>query len=43
MVLSLALAAQNIWDDPNPLPKEVVQALDAGWEIVRGISGRYWH
>jgi aflatoxin B1 aldehyde reductase len=33
----------KLLDDPNPLPEEVVQALDAGWEIVRGISGRYWH
>ena len=29
--------------EKGPLPEEVVQALDAGWEKTRGISGRYWH
>jgi aflatoxin B1 aldehyde reductase len=33
----------KLLDDPNPLPDEVVQALDAGWEKVKGISGKYWH
>jgi aflatoxin B1 aldehyde reductase len=33
----------KILDDPNPLPEEVVKALNDGWERVRGISGRYWH
>ncbi|KAG9232483.1 NADP-dependent oxidoreductase domain-containing protein [Amylocarpus encephaloides] len=30
-------------DDPNPLPEDVLQALDAGWERVKGISNKYWH
>jgi aflatoxin B1 aldehyde reductase len=33
----------KLLDDPNPLPDEVVQALDEGWEKVKGISGKYWH
>ncbi len=33
----------KLLDDPNPLPEEVLNALDAGWERVKGISGRYWH
>ncbi|KAL2069072.1 hypothetical protein VTL71DRAFT_15410 [Oculimacula yallundae] len=33
----------KLLDDPNPLPQEVVEALDQGWEKVKGISGRYWH
>ncbi|KAF8854382.1 Aldo/keto reductase [Acephala macrosclerotiorum] len=33
----------KLLDDPNPLPEEVIEALDAGWEKVKGISGKYWH
>jgi hypothetical protein len=33
----------KLLDNPDPLPEEVVQVLDAGWEKVKGISGRYWH
>jgi aflatoxin B1 aldehyde reductase len=33
----------KLLDDPNRLSEEVVQALDAGWEKVKGISGQYWH
>ena len=29
--------------EKGPLPDDVVKAFDKGWEIVRGISGRYWH
>ncbi|TVY85346.1 Aflatoxin B1 aldehyde reductase member [Lachnellula suecica] len=30
-------------DDPNPLPEDVVQALNDGWAKVKAISGQYWH
>ncbi|CZS98637.1 related to potassium channel beta subunit protein [Rhynchosporium graminicola] len=30
-------------DNQEPLPEEVVKALDEGWEKVKGISGKYWH
>ncbi|KAE8448757.1 hypothetical protein EG329_008973 [Mollisiaceae sp. DMI_Dod_QoI] len=33
----------KLLDDPNPLPEEVVQALDAGWAKVKSVSGKYWH
>jgi len=33
----------RLLDDERPLPEEVLRALDAGWERVKGISGRYWH
>jgi aflatoxin B1 aldehyde reductase len=33
----------KLLDDPNLLPEEVVQALDAGCENVKGVSGKYWH
>lgn len=29
----------KLLDDPNLLPEEVLQALDAGWEKLKGISG----
>ncbi|KAK5130704.1 hypothetical protein LTR08_001734 [Meristemomyces frigidus] len=29
--------------EKGPLPEEVVQALDKGWEGCKGISIRYWH
>ncbi|KAI7156646.1 Aldo/keto reductase [Hortaea werneckii] len=35
---------QNLIDlEKGPLPGEVVQALDRGWEGCKGISIRYWH
>jgi aflatoxin B1 aldehyde reductase len=35
---------ENLVDlEKGPLPEEVVQALDAGWEKTRAVSGRYWH
>lgn len=35
---------QNMIDlEKNPLPEEVVKALDEGWERVKGLAGRYWH
>ncbi|EPE30579.1 NAD(P)-linked oxidoreductase [Glarea lozoyensis ATCC 20868] len=30
-------------DDPNPLPEDILQALDAGWDRVKGISNKYFH
>lgn len=27
----------------GPLPKEVVDALNQGWEIIRGKELLYWH
>ncbi|PBP22354.1 Aldo/keto reductase [Diplocarpon rosae] len=33
----------RLLDDGRPLPPAVVEALDAGWEKVKGISGKYWH
>lgn len=29
--------------EKGPLPDDVVQALDQGWEGCKGISLRYWH
>ena len=29
--------------DKGPLPTEVVEALDKGWEGCKGISIRYYH
>ncbi|THX18513.1 Aldo/keto reductase [Aureobasidium pullulans] len=29
--------------EKGPLPTDVVEALDKGWELCKGISGRYWH
>ncbi len=29
--------------EKEPLPKEIVQALDVGWEGCKGVSIRYWH
>ena len=29
--------------DQGPLPEEVVQALDAGWQRVRGKELKFWH
>jgi aflatoxin B1 aldehyde reductase len=29
--------------DKGPLPEEVVQALDAGWQRVRGMELKFWH
>lgn len=35
---------ENMVDfEKGPLPDEVVQALDAGWDRCKGISIRYWH
>jgi len=35
---------ENLVDlEKGPLPEEVVQALDKGWEGCKGISIRYWH
>lgn len=35
---------ENLVDlEKGPLPDEVVQALDAGWEKTKAVSGRYWH
>lgn len=35
---------QNLKDfEKGPLPDDVVQALDQGWDRVKGISSRYWH
>ncbi|KAL9053106.1 MAG: hypothetical protein Q9162_004970 [Coniocarpon cinnabarinum] len=35
---------QNLVDlEKGPLPDDIVKALDAGWEKVRGITIRYWH
>ena len=35
---------ENLVDlEKGPLPDEVVQALDAGWEKTRATAGRYWH
>ena len=35
---------QNLADlEKGPLPENVLQALDAGWLKVRGISLKYWH
>ncbi|KAK4543023.1 hypothetical protein LTR36_006021 [Oleoguttula mirabilis] len=35
---------ENMVDlEKDPLPEEVVQALDKGWEGCKGISIRYWH
>ncbi|KAI7537727.1 hypothetical protein KC317_g18015 [Hortaea werneckii] len=35
---------QNLIDlEKGPLPDEVVQALDRGWEGCKGISIKYWH
>ncbi|KAI6941567.1 hypothetical protein KC355_g15530 [Hortaea werneckii] len=35
---------QNLIDlEKGPLPDEVVEALDRGWEGCKGISIKYWH
>ncbi|EON61190.1 hypothetical protein W97_00402 [Coniosporium apollinis CBS 100218] len=35
---------ENLADmEKGPLPEEVLQALDAGWERERGEAGSYWH
>ncbi|KAH8703402.1 NADP-dependent oxidoreductase domain-containing protein [Talaromyces proteolyticus] len=35
---------QNILDlEGGPLPDEVITALDRAWELVRPLTGRYWH
>jgi len=35
---------ENMVDlEKGPLPEDVVQALDNGWEGCKGISIRYWH
>ena len=35
---------ENMLDlEKGPLPEDVVRALDAAWERVRGLSWRYWH
>lgn len=35
---------ENMVDlEKGPLPDEIVQALDKGWEGCKGISIRYWH
>ena len=30
-------------EDQRSLPTDIITALDAGWERVKAISGRYWH
>lgn len=30
-------------DDERALPDDVLKAFDAGWERVKGVSGKYWH
>lgn len=30
-------------DDEKELPKEVLEALDEGWKVVKGVSAKYWH
>jgi aflatoxin B1 aldehyde reductase len=30
-------------EDQRSLPTDIIAALDAGWERVKAISGRYWH
>ncbi|KAH0530814.1 hypothetical protein TsFJ059_005397 [Trichoderma semiorbis] len=35
---------QNILDlEKGPLPEDVITALDKAWELVRPITGKYWH
>ena len=35
---------ENMVDlEKGPLPQDILDALDAGWEKARGISIRYWH
>ncbi len=35
---------QNLVDcEKGPLPEEVVQALDAGWQQARSVMTKYWH
>ena len=35
---------ENMVDlEKEQLPQDVLDALDAGWDRCRGISGRYWH
>ena len=35
---------ENLVDlEKGPLPEDIVQALDAGWEKTRAMSGKYWH
>lgn len=35
---------ENMVDlEMGPLPDDVVEALNKGWEKTRGITGRYWH
>jgi aflatoxin B1 aldehyde reductase len=29
--------------EKGPLPEDVVQALDEGWETVRGVCAKYFH
>jgi len=30
-------------EDQRSLPTDIIAALDAGWERVKDISGKYWH
>lgn len=35
---------ENLIDlEKGPLPQDVLDALDVGWEGCRGITTRYWH
>lgn len=35
---------ENMMDlEKGPLPEEVVEVLDKGWEGCKAISIRYWH
>lgn len=35
---------ENMVDlEKGPLPDDVIEALDKGWEGCKGISIRYWH
>lgn len=35
---------QNILDlEKGPLPDDLITALDDAWELVKPITGKYWH
>lgn len=35
---------ENLVDlEKGALPEDVVKALDAGWELTKGVTTRYWH
>lgn len=39
----IGASSRNIKKRTGSLPEEVVQAVNAGWEKTRAISGRYWY